>query len=79
MSEIAILQIEANGLRATIMEAMRGLLERHPDLTLRIEGNGHIEMPDGTRPRGPAYEVVGTSAGGPIVMKLHVDVGLTGR
>ena len=77
-AEISILRAEADALHRTITDAVRGLIERHPDLIVHIDGNGHTEIggPDG---RHTAFQEIGSSAAGRIIMRLNVDVGVTGR
>ncbi len=77
-AELSILQAEANALHMTITDAVRGLIERHPDLIVHIDGNAHTEL-GSPEARDSAYLEIGSTAQGLIIMRLNVDVGVTGR
>jgi hypothetical protein len=79
-AEIAILQAEADALRQTIKDAARGLIERHPDLIIRMDAHFRTEpSADPNAGLGPREEIVGVTTAGTLIMRLSVDVGVTGR
>jgi hypothetical protein len=75
-AEIAVLQAEADALHQTILDAVRGLIERQPDLCVHIEANFYRD--DSPNELTGTWFEIGSTVG-PIVARLNVNVGVTGR